>query len=251
MNTGIPSGLVSALRSVRSTVVLTGAGVSSESGIPTFRDAMEGLWSKFDASELATPEAFARDPATVTRWYDWRRQKCAAAKPNPGHLAIARLQRWMQQQKRPFTLVTQNVDRLHQAAGSSDVIELHGTLWVWRCVKCGTEREERDVPFKEYPLPCRCGGLRRPAVVWFGEPLPTALLEQAYAAAEGCELLLSIGTSALVYPAAELPQVAQRAGAKVAEINSQRTPLTPTADWALLSKAGEILPNLVETAISR
>jgi NAD-dependent deacetylase len=142
------------------------------------------------------------------------------------------------------------VARTKQAAGSSDVIELHGSLWVWRCVKCGTEREERDVPFKDHPLACRCGGLRRPAMLWFGEPLPATLLEQAYAAAEGCQLLLSIGTSALVYPAAELPQVAQRAGAKVAEINSQHTPLTPMADWVLLGKAGEILPNLVETAIS-
>ena len=124
--------MVNALRKAQAVVVLTGAGVSAESGIPTFRDAMDGLWSKFDPHELASPEGFARNPETVTQWYDWRREKCAAAKPNPAHLALAKLEKHLAAQKRAFTLLTQNVDRLHQAASSRNVVELHGTIWVWR-----------------------------------------------------------------------------------------------------------------------
>jgi len=243
MNSSIPNELVDAVRTARSVCVLTGAGISAESGIPTFRDAMEGLWAKFRPEELATPEAFARDPETVTRWYDWRRQKCAAAKPNAGHLALAEMQRRYAQ----FKLVTQNVDRLHQAAGSCGVIELHGTLWVWRCARCGAEREERDV-FHEYPPMCTCGGNRRPAVVWFGEALPEDALGAAYDAARKCELFFSIGTSAVVYPAADLAHAARRSGARVVEINLQPTPLTPLADWSIAGRAGDVLPVLEERA---
>jgi len=225
--------------------VLTGAGVSAESGIPTFRDAMEGLWAKFDPSELATPEAFGRDPGTVSRWYDWRRQKCAAAKPNPGHLALARLERALSERKRRFTLLTQNVDRLHQAAGSSSVIELHGTLWVWRCTRCGVEREEMNVPLQEFPPRCACGGVRRPGVVWFGEPLPEWALKDAYDALETCDLFFSIGTSAVVEPAAGFVHIARRHAAKTAEINWEPTPVSHLVDWSLRGRTGEILPDLV------
>ena len=245
MSFSIPESLPEALRTARSVTVLTGAGVSAESGIPTFRDALEGLWAKYDPAQLATPEAFTRDPETVTRWYDWRRQKCAAARPNPAHQVLARLQDILEQSGRQSTLITQNVDRLHQIAGSRSVIELHGTLWVWRCTRCGTEREEREVPFSEYPPKCPCGGLRRPAVVWFGEALPSEALAAAYPAAETADLFFSIGTSAEVYPAADLAHVARRHGARVAEINTQPTPLSPQADWVILGKAGAVLPELV------
>ena len=226
-------------------VVLTGAGVSAESGIPTFRDAMDGLWSKFDPHELATPEGFARDPETVARWYDWRREKCAAAKPNAAHLALARLERHLAGQKTGFTLLTQNVDRLHQAAGSRNVIELHGTLWIWRCIRCGVEREERDAPFREYPPRCACGGARRPAVVWFGERLPEDAIQKAFGALETCDLFFSIGTSAVVEPAASFIHGARHHGARTVEINRDPTPISSVVDWSLLGKAGELLPELL------
>jgi NAD-dependent deacetylase len=245
----IPDSLVNALQAARAVVVLTGAGVSAESGIPTFRDAMEGLWAKYDPSQLATPEAFDRDPETVTRWYDWRRQKCAAAKPNPAHLALASLEKHFIIHKRGFTLLTQNVDRLHQAAGSRDVVELHGTLWVWRCTRCGVEREEREVPFTEYPPRCACGGARRPAVVWFGEMLPEHALEQSHDALEACGFFFSIGTSAVVEPAASFIHIARHRGAKTVEINRDATPISRVVDWSLLGKAGEILPQLVKRVV--
>jgi len=244
----IPDSLVIALQKAQAMVVLTGAGVSAESGIPTFRDAMEGLWAKFDPSQLATPEAFERDPGTVTRWYDWRREKCAAAKPNPAHLALAKLEKHLTTQHGGFTLLTQNVDRLHQAAGSGNVVELHGTLWVWRCTQCGAELEERTVPFKEYPPRCPCGGARRPAVVWFGELLPEAAIQKAHAALDNGDLFFSIGTSAVVEPAASFIHIARHHGAKTVEINRDPTPISHAVDWSLLGKAGEILPELVRRA---
>jgi NAD-dependent deacetylase len=246
VNCSIPNDLVEALRSAKFVVALTGAGVSAESGIPTFRDARDGLWAKFRPEELATPEAFARDPATVTRWYDWRRQNCAAARPNAAHLALAELEQHCPR----FSLITQNVDRLHHAAGSRNVVELHGTLWVWRCVRCGEQREDHQ-PFREFPPRCHCGGLRRPAVVWFGEALPADALAKAYRDAEECDLFFSIGTSAVVYPAADLAHAARQHGARVAEINAQPTPLTPLADWALTGRAGEVLPALTARAFGR
>jgi len=245
----IPPDLVETLRAARSIVVLTGAGVSQESGIPTFRDAMEGLWARYDPSQLATPEAFRRDPQTVTQWYDWRRQKCAGARPNPAHLALARFEQHCRKTGRNFTLVTQNVDRLHQSAGNTGVLELHGTLWVWRCAQCGREREERGEPFETYPPRCSCGGNRRPAVTWFGELLPPDALAAADRAVDTCDLFFSIGTSAVVYPAASLAHAAGRRGAGIVEINPQPTPLTKSAVWSLFGKAGEILPLLIEKAV--
>jgi|ERR1017187_3654838 NAD-dependent deacetylase len=244
----IPESLVEALKEARAVVVLTGAGVSAESGIPTFRDAMEGLWSKFDPRELATPEGFARDPETVTRWYDWRRGKCALAKPNAAHLALARLEEHFTTQKHGFTLLTQNVDRLHQAAGSHNVVELHGTIWMWRCTRCGVECEEHEASFREYPPRCACGGARRPAVVWFGEMLPEAAIRKAYDALETCDLCFSIGTSAVVEPAASFIHSARHHSARTVEINQDLTSITPVVDWSLLGKAGEILPELVGRA---
>lgn len=248
MPASVPADLVEALREARSVAVLTGAGVSAESGVPTFRDALEGLWAKFDPAELATPEAFARDPEKVSRWYDERRFRIASCRPNPGHFALARIERHLARAGRRFTLLTQNVDRLHQAAGSERVVELHGSLWVWRCTGCGEEREERGGPFPAYPPRCACGGSRRPGVVWFGEDLPREALEAAEEASEACDLFLSIGTSAVVYPAAGLIHLARGRGARTAEVNLEPTPISDLADWSVLGKSGEVLPELLERA---
>jgi len=233
------------LRACDSLTVLTGAGVSAESGIPTFRDAQTGLWARYDPMELATPEAFARDPALVSRWYDERRGKCADCRPNPGHLALAQLQQRFEAAGRRFTLITQNVDRLHQQAGSRDPVELHGTLWLWRCTSCGEEREEREIPFPDHPPRCACGSIRRPGVVWFGESLPEAALAAAWQAAESCELFMSLGTSSLVEPAASLARVAANAGAKTVEINLKRTPLSTRVDISIAGATGELLPQIL------
>jgi len=246
MNDAIPPDLVRCLVQAQRIAALTGAGVSAESGVPTFRDALEGLWAKYDPTELATPQAFARDPKTVTRWYDERRTKLAACEPNTAHRALAELQRDMRAQGRIFTLLTQNVDRLHQLAGSEDVVELHGSLWLWRCVECGEEREERGSAFETHPPRCECGGMRRPGVVWFGEALSEDALAASYEAVESCDLFLSIGTSAVVHPAAGFAQLAQAAGARVAEINRDPTPISGVVDWSVLGPAGETLPELLD-----
>lgn len=230
------------LRETDAVAVLTGAGVSAESGIPTFRDAQTGLWAKYDPMDLATPEAFTRDPALVSRWYDERRCKSEACQPNPGHFALARLQEGLEAAGRRFTLITQNVDRLHQRAGSRDPLELHGTFLVWRCTACGEEREEPEAPFPEHPPRCRCGGIRRPGVVWFGEALPESVLATAWLAVEQCGLFMSLGTSSLVEPAASLCRVAAAAGANTVEINPQETPLSSWVDVSVRGTTGELLP---------
>jgi NAD-dependent deacetylase len=209
---------------------------------------MEGLWARYEPADLATPEAYARDPETVSRWYDWRRGRCADARPNPGHLALVRMQQLFDAGGRRFTLITQNVDRLHHSAGSRGVIELHGNLWEWRCTRCGRCEEERTVPFAEYPPRCGCGGIRRPGVVWFGESLPEVALHAASAAASACDLFFSVGTSAVVYPAAGLAHVARSRGAGVCEVNAQETPLSPLVTWSLRGRSGELLPALVSLA---
>jgi NAD-dependent deacetylase len=240
--------LLQCLRSADHIAVLTGAGISAESGIPTFRDAMTGLWSKFDPEDLATPEAFARNPQLVSRWYDERRCIVARCTPNAGHFALAQLQRRVLCENRRFTLVTQNVDQLHQAAGSTNVIELHGTLWFWRCVDCGNEAEERGPAFDAYPPRCSCGGQRRPGVVWFGEELPPQSLLRARQAAASCNLLLSVGTSSVVYPAAGLIDLAMRHGAALCEINPEETSYSNRAQWFLRTTSGNALPSLVTAA---
>jgi NAD-dependent deacetylase len=241
--------LLDLVRSADHIVVLTGAGVSAESGIPTFRDAMTGYWSKYDPADLATPQAFARNPQLVTRWYDERRCTVATCRPNAGHHALARLQEIAHAQGRRVTLITQNVDRLHQAAGSKDVIELHGTLWVWRCVDCGTEAEERGPAFTTHPPLCPCGGQRRPGVVWFGEQLPGEAILQAQQAAGSCRLFMSLGTSSVVHPAAGLVDLALRNTARILEINPQETPHSTRSHWSIRGMTGEILPRLVGEAM--
>ena len=220
--------------------VLTGAGVSKESGIPTFRDE-DGLWRNYRPEELASPEAFASNPRLVWEWYEMRRETIAKARPNAGHLALARLE-----QRTPrFTLITQNVDGLHEDAGSRNVQRLHGSIWITRCFLCGEEREDRRVPFSELPPRCACGGMLRPGVVWFGEPLPQDVWDNAEQAARNADLLLVVGTSAVVYPAASLVPLAARAGATVVEINPGETPLTAAVAYSLRGPAGEILPRLI------
>jgi NAD-dependent deacetylase len=242
--------LLECLRLADHIAVLTGAGVSAESGIPTFRDAMTGLWSKYDPADLATPEAFTRDPVLVTKWYDERRCNVGKCSPNAGHVALAELQRIVRSQGKNFTVITQNVDRLHQAADSTDVIELHGTLWVWRCVVCGDEVEERGPAFTEFPPRCSCGGRRRPGVVWFGEELPGHALLQAQRASSSCRLFMSLGTSSVVYPAAGLIDLALQNGAKVLEVNPQETPMSSRAHWSIRGNTGEVLPRLIADAFS-
>lgn len=240
---GIPTELARLLRTAPRITVLTGAGVSAESGVPTFRDALTGLWAKFSPEELATPEAFRRNPALVWEWYAWRRQLVARATPSAGHHALAELER----RGAALTLITQNVDGLHQLAGSRRVIELHGNLARTRCfaedVVVETWVEDGQVP----PRCPRCGAGLRPDVVWFGEALPTAALEHAQAAAGTADLFLSVGTSSVVHPAAGLPLVAKRHGARLVEINPHATPLTAFADFVLRGPAGVVLPALVES----
>jgi NAD-dependent deacetylase len=237
----VPDGLAERVASARHVVVLTGAGVSAESGVPTFREAQTGLWSRFSPEDLATPAAYAEDPDTVWAWYEWRRDLVAAARPNPGHLALAELERRLPR----LTLVTQNVDGLHRRAGSADPVEFHGNLFENRCFDCG--RPAHDVP-RPCPAPprCRdCGGRIRPGVVWFGEPIPVEALQRASAAVEDCDLFLSVGTSALVYPAAGLAEQAAARGATLVEVNPVPTGLARHADYVWAAASGEALPALV------
>jgi NAD-dependent deacetylase len=221
--------------------VLTGAGISAESGIPTFRGA-GGLWRNFKAEHLATPGAFATDPKLVWEWYDWRRAILAKAQPNAGHHALVSLARRVQ----GFTLITQNVDGLHERAGSENVLRLHGSIWITRCFECGTEREDHRVPLPELPPKCSCGGLLRPGVVWFGEGLPVDVWRNAEQAARNADVILVVGTSAVVYPAASLVPLAGHAGAKIIEINPDETPISASVTHSLRGPAGELLPRLID-----
>lgn len=222
--------------------VLTGAGISAESGIPTFR-GKDGLWKKHDPMELATPEAFRRDPKLVWEWYDWRRQLIARAEPNEGHRILVEMERRFSE----FWLITQNVDGLHQRAGSRKVVELHGSIWKVKCVGCGAEDYDYRAPLPELPPKCRdCGGLLRPGVVWFGESLPPDTLQKAIELAQDADVFLVVGTSAQVYPAAELPFIAKRGGAKLIEVNPEETPLTPYADISLRESASTGLKKVLE-----
>ena len=236
----IPVPLADALAAARHVMVLTGAGVSAESGVPTFRDALTGLWSRFRPEQLATPEAFAADPRTVWSWYEWRRDLVSRAEPNPAHQALARLEELLPQ----LTLVTQNVDGLHRRAGSRAPIEFHGNLFDNRCLSCG--RPAPDVP-RPCPTPPRCqacGGWIRPGVVWFGEAIPAEALDRSLAAADDCDLFLSVGTSSLVYPAAGLAGRALERGVTVVEVNPHPTELARLAAYSLPAAAGAVLPAL-------
>ena len=238
--------LAERLRSAGAVTAMTGAGISAESGVPTFRGA-DGLWRNYSAADLATPEAFARDPRLVWDWYRWRQGIVGRAQPNPGHLALARFQSRL----RHFRLITQNVDGLHQRAGSREVIELHGNIWRARCARgcgfvadrTGVAREAVASDDDRVPV-CACGALLRPDIVWFGEALGEDQLNLAVRSARACAVFLAVGTSALVYPAAALPLVAARTGAIVVEVNLEDTPLTPHADFVLRGSAADVLPAL-------
>jgi len=220
-------------------VVSTGAGVSAESGVPTFRDE-SGLWKQFRPEDLATPEAFASNPERVWEWYEWRRGIIRTIQPNPGHVELARWERIFPN----LTLITQNVDGLHRRAGSSQVIELHGNIMLSHCQRCGKEAGEIG-PAPDGTLPhCVCGGPVRPSVVWFGEPLPEAALQDAWEACESAEVYFSVGTSGLVQPAASLAFVAKRAGAYLVEVNPVETEISSIFDEVLRGPSGVILPAL-------
>jgi NAD-dependent deacetylase len=238
--------LLRALRVARRVGALTGAGISAESGIPTFRDAQTGLWARFRPEELATAEAFRRNPQLVWDWYEWRRDLVAGAAPNAAHCALAR----MQDRVPDLTLVTQNVDGLHQRAGSRDVVELHGNIHRSKCFVEDTVVETWPETGARPPRCRNCGAPLRPDVVWFGESLPPAALARAEAVARECDLFFSIGTSAAVFPAAQLPVTALQGGAIVVEINKDPTPLTRAATFSMLGAAGTILPALLDEAWS-
>ena len=238
----MPSSLAAArdwIEQAASIAALTGAGISAESGIPTFRGA-GGLWKNFKPEDLATPAAFARDPRLAWEWYDWRRGLIAQARPNAAHFALVDLEK----RKPRFTLITQNVDGLHDLAGSRRILKLHGDIWRMRCLECGANFPNRRTPLPKIPPHCACGGMARPGVVWFGEPLPEGIMSEAEHAVEA-DVLLVIGTSAVVYPAAGLVPYAKKRGARVIEVNLEETPVTALVDCALRGMAAEILPELL------
>ncbi len=239
---GFPAEFISLLRGASRWVALTGAGVSQESGLRTFRDAQTGLWAQYKPEDLASPEAFRRDPKLVWDWYAWRREAVKGVRPNPGHYALAEMAKRLPD----FTLITQNVDGLHRLAGNQNVLELHGNIQRVRCADCYTFAERWEDDPDSVPKCRKCGGLLRPDVVWFGEALPRDQLEAAIEAARSCDVFFSIGTSGVVQPAASLAFAAHNRGAAVVEINAESTPLTSKADYVFQGRSGEILPRLVE-----
>ncbi len=228
------------LANAQSITVLTGAGISADSGVPTFRGA-DGLWRNYRAEDLATPEAFERGPRLVWEWYNWRRELIATKKPNPAHHALVELEKHAPQ----YWLITQNVDGLHRDAGSLRLSEIHGNIWKVRCTACRQVSDNRQVPIPMLPHCGQCGGLLRPHIVWFGESLAQEDLERSYAALESCDVLLIIGTSGVVYPAASFAPVAKQAGAFVAELNLDPTPNSDVVDISIRGRASELIPQLV------
>jgi NAD-dependent deacetylase len=246
---GIPGYVLDAARAARRVAVVSGAGMSAESGVPTFRDAQTGLWERYAAEDLATPEAWERDRAFVWAWYLWRLGLVRRAQPNAGHVAIAE---WARLPGAPeIDVVTQNVDDLHERAGSRDVIHLHGSLAAFRCERCHAAYEGVVEPLEEEvdhvePPRCRvCGAAVRPGVVWFGEMLPVDEWERAVEVAERCDLLLVVGTSGLVHPAAGLPFTALGSGATVIEVNPDETAISDFVHYSWRATAAEALPALV------
>lgn len=229
------------MTSASKVAVLTGAGVSAESGVPTFRGE-GGLWRTYRAEELATPYAFQKDPKLVWEWYNWRRGLIAPLEPNPAHIAIAQMEDFYPE----FALITQNIDGLHKKAGSRNIIELHGNIWKVRCTQEGILMENMEVPLKEIPPHCQCGTLLRPHVVWFGESLPPEAIEIAFQLSQQCELMFVVGTSAVVQPAASLPVVAKQRGAFIVEVNMEPTPLSSMVDESFFGPAGKIMPELIK-----
>ena len=242
MGTGSTLGLVrQKLSTARSVTVLTGAGISADSGVPTFRGA-DGLWRHYRAEDLATPEAFARDPRLVWEWYNWRRELIATKRPNPAHQAVAA----MEQRFTQFWLITQNVDGLHRDAGSQQLSEIHGNIWMVRCTQCRGITENRDVPIAILPLCQSCGGLLRPHIVWFGESLAEEDLDRSAAALQSSDVCLIVGTSGMVYPAAGFGAIAKQAGAFIVEINLDATAHSNLADATLQGRARDVVPLLLE-----
>jgi NAD-dependent deacetylase len=236
-----PIDLIQLLKKATRVAVLTGAGVSQESGLRTFRDAQSGLWAQYRPEELATPRAFARTPKLVWDWYTHRRQAARGALPNAGHYALAEMEKKFSE----FILITQNVDGLHHAAGNKNIVELHGSVLNVRCSECGTFADDWSEEPGALPRCKKCNGLLRPDVVWFEESLPREQLDAAVHAARTCQVFFSIGTSAVVQPAAALARVAKSEGAVVVEINAERTSLTSSVDYFFHGKSGQILPELV------
>ncbi len=228
------------LAAARSVTVLTGAGISADSGVPTFRGT-DGLWRNFSAEDLATPEAFERDPRLVWEWYNWRRELIATKKPNPAHETVADMERRFPR----FWLITQNVDGLHRDAGSTRLSEIHGNIWKVRCTACSRVEDNRQLPIPILPACTACGELVRPHIVWFGESLAAEDIAKSYEALESCDVLLIIGTSGIVYPAASFAPVARSAGAFVVEINLDATPNSCVVDVALQGRAKDVVPELL------
>lgn len=253
----IPDTLIEKLQNTQHLVILTGAGVSAESGIATFRDTLTGLWENYEAESLASEFGFLADPALVWGWYEWRRNRVLRAKPNPAHHTIAQLAKQVEK----LTLITQNVDDLHERAGSHDVLHLHGSLHQPRCLICeeaydfpgealpkvAPDRESRIKPPRCPP----CDGPIRPGVVWFGEQLPANAWQLAQEACRHCDLMLVIGTSGVVWPVAQLPYLANEKGVTLVQINPVITELNAVATYNLCGKAGEVLPQLYEAAFAK
>ncbi len=238
----IPQSLINLLRDAKRVAVLTGAGVSAESGVPTFRDAQTGLWAKYEPTELATPEAFKADPELVWNWYAWRRELAGKVQPNPGHVALAQ----MEQHVPDFALFTQNVDDLHDQAGSQNITRFHGNIFGVKCFDQHHMIDNWDQLPGTPPTCPQCGSWLRSDVVWFGEALPDGAIETAADYVRSADLVFSIGTSSLVYPAAAVPIEALNASVPVVEINPNETPITEHVSLALRGKSGEILPLIIE-----
>ncbi|RMF93764.1 MAG: NAD-dependent deacylase [Candidatus Schekmanbacteria bacterium] len=230
------------IKNAKKVSALTGAGISAESGIAPFR-GNNGIWEKYDPEEYAYIDSFLKDPAKVWQMIKELIDVIFEAKPNKGHLALAEMERL----GKLSSIITQNVDGLHQAAGSKRVIEFHGNNMRLLCLKCGKVVKTEKELYKEIPPKCQCGGILRPDVVFFGEPIPQRAITESYAEARSCDIMLVIGTSAIVTPAAEIPVIAKDSGAKIIEINLESTPLTNyIADISIMGKAGEILPEIVK-----
>lgn len=238
----LPEAFIERMRTANHVVVLSGAGISAESGVPTFRDAQTGLWAQYDPQQLATPEAFRSNPQLVWDWYAWRRELLSGVGPNPGHLALATMQQLVPQ----VTIITQNIDSLHQMAGSENVIELHGNLSRTKCLEEGRIVEQWEETGERPPRCPHCGSYLRPDVVWFGEELPPLALHRAVEASRAADVFLTVGTSGIVYPAASLPMEAMEAGKMVVEINPEDTPLTHWMDHTFRGPSGVVLPAILE-----
>ncbi len=240
----IAGPILEKLREAKRATVLTGAGVSAESGIPTFRGA-GGIWEKYDFQKLATPWGFKEDPALVWEWYKLRQQEIQNAVPNPAHIVIASMAKYYP----ALRVLTQNIDGMHQRAGSEDVVELHGNIWRMRCERDGT-KISLDAPVNEIPPLCQCGSIMRPDVVWFGEPLAPEILAEASQAASESDLMFVVGTSAIVYPAAALPVIVKNSGGAVIEVNMEETDVSSYADASFFGRAGELLPAIWRRTLS-